>query len=87
MQAGVALITIAAWVGVGLVMLCIAYAIAWLLAWVYADFLCEGEAYGDVPMVPLELRPARKLEGGRSEQRGRAGTDGSHSHVERAFIR
>ena len=43
--------------------------------------------YGDVPMVPLELRPARKLEGGKSEQRGRAGTDGSHSHVERAFIR
>ena len=71
MQAGVALITIAAWVGIGLLMLSIAYAIAWLLAWAYADFLCEGEAYGDV----IELPEGAKAAGGNSSGRGEGAAD------------
>jgi hypothetical protein len=42
-----------------------------------ADKLAEEYAYGDLPIVPQELRPARNMvEGGVSERtRGRAGND------------
>jgi hypothetical protein len=32
--------------------------------------------YGDFPFVPLEMRPARKWEGGASEHSGRADEQG-----------